>query len=597
MKRIWITFRRLMPLLDPRQQRFIGVFIVSSTLLSLLDVLALGLLSLSIAAMVGGASFDLPVVGRIDTEGYVWIFLAICILIILKSALNILLQWIATRNFASYELRFGDQLFDAYLKAPWVERMSRSAAELVRLADVGVSATTSGFLLPMMTVPSLIATFVAVFAMIVIAQPVTAAIALAYFALIGVILYRWISRRAVRAGRTNRSYSMRTARLMSEMVHALKEVTLRNKSDEVAAQVHKERTVSTRARANAYFLGIIPRFVLDAALVGGLVLVAVAAYFMAGPSQRGLEQAVAAVAVFAVAGLRILPTLVSFQGLVTNAQANLVQIDQVIDDIEMARGYVERAEVLKNTPLESEPERLTLDGITFSYPNAPKPAIEDVTIDIPIGSSVGIVGSSGAGKSTLIDILLGLLEPSSGKVLLDGRPLSEVLTGWRSRVGYVPQSVSLFDGSIAQNIALSWGQDLDEARVQRALEKAHLWEFVQTRPDGMHARVGDQGMMLSGGQRQRLGIARALYTDPVVLVLDEATSALDTKTESDITTSIRELEGEITIISVAHRLSTVRDNDQLCYMADGRITDRGTFEELVERVPEFRVQAKLAGLI
>jgi ATP-binding cassette, subfamily B, bacterial PglK len=591
-KRIWQTFNRVLPLLDAGQRRFIWIFMVSTSGLALLDVLALGLLSLSIAGMVGGLKITVPGIGVIGQDGYVWVFLAICLLIITKSALNIVLQWFATRRFASYELRFGDQLFDAYIKAPWVDRMSRSAAELVRLADVGVSATTSGFLLPMMTIPSLLSTFIAVFAIITIAQPLTAAISLAYFALVGLILYRWVSRRAIRAGRTNRAYSMKTARLMSEMVHALKEVTLRNKSDEVAAQVHKERTVSTRARANAYFLGVIPRFVLDGALVGGLVLAAGAMYLLSG-----LAAALAAVAVFAVAGLRILPTLVSFQGLITNAQANLIQIDQVIDDIETARGYVERAEVLKNTPLESEPRLLSLQEITFSYPGAPRSAVTELSLDVPMGTSVGIVGSSGAGKSTLIDILLGLLEPSSGRVLLDGRPLTEVLTGWRSRVGYVPQAVSLFDASIAQNIALSWGQDVDERRVQRALERAHLWDFVQTRPDGMHARVGDQGMMLSGGQRQRLGIARALYTDPVVIVLDEATSALDTKTEADIARSIRELEGETTVISVAHRLSTVRDNDQLCFMADGRIIARGSFDELVELVPEFKVQAHLAGLI
>jgi ABC-type multidrug transport system fused ATPase/permease subunit len=590
-KRIWITFNRLTPLLDPTQRRFIWAFIVASTMLSLLDVLALGLLTVSVAAMSQGQPIDVPILGVLDRDQYVWIFLAVCLLIILKSALNIVLQWMATRRFAGYELRFGDKLFDAYLKAPWIERMSRSAPELVRLADVGVSAATSGFLLPMMTLPSLLATFVAVFAIIIIAQPVTALIALVYFALVGLVLYRWISRRAIRAGRTNRAYSMRTARLMSEMVHALKEVTLRNKSNEVAGLIHQERVVSTRARSNAYFLGVIPKFVLDGALVAGLVLVGVANYLFGG-----MEAALASIAVFAVAGLRILPTVVSFQGLVTNAQANLVQIDQVIDDIETATGYVARAEVLSDTPLTEEPRVLRLESVTFSYPGAARPALQELSLEIPMGGSVGIVGASGAGKSTLIDILLGLLEPSDGRILLDGRPLTEVLSGWRSRVGYVPQTVSIFDASIAQNIALSWGQDVDEARVQRALERAHLWEFVQSRPGGMHARVGDQGMMLSGGQRQRLGIARALFTEPAVLVLDEATSALDTKTEADVSQSIRELEGETTVISVAHRLSTVKDSDQLCYMADGRIVARGSFDELLAAVPEFREQATLAGL-
>lgn len=592
MKRILHVFRALQPYLSTGQRRFMWFFIVASTFLAVLDVVAIGLLSLTLATVVRNAPVHLPLIGTITSGDFVWVFFVICALIIGKAVLNVGLQWIATRQFAGYELRYGDALFDAYIKAPWIERISRNTSELVRMVDVGISVITSGFLLPVMTIPSLLATFIAVFAVIIIAQPVTAAIALVYFALVGLVLYRWISSRAIAAGRRNREHSQYTARLMTEMVHALKEVTLRNKSGEVAAQVHRERTVSTDARARAYFLGAIPKFILDGALIGGFLIVGVATFAIGG-----LPQAVTAVSVFAVAGFRILPTIVSLQGIVTNAQANLSQISPVINDIRASREYVARAEKLSNTPLPHEPRMFTLTDVGFSYPGARRPALNGISIDIPIGSSLGIVGPTGAGKSTLIDILLGLLEPSSGRIEIDGRPLSSVLSGWRSRVGYVPQQVALFNGSIAQNIALSWGEDIDEDRVRRALERAHLWELVSSREGGMHSTIGEQGVMLSGGQRQRLGIARALYTEPLVVVLDEATSSLDTKTEADVSRSIRELQGETTLISVAHRLSTVKDYDLLCYVHDGEIVARGTFDQLVAQVPEFALQASLAGLV
>jgi ABC-type multidrug transport system fused ATPase/permease subunit len=219
-----------------------------------------------------------------------------------------------------------------------------------------------------------------------------------------------------------------------------------------------------------------------------------------------------------------------------------------------------------------------------------------VNLDLPVGSTLGLVGSSGAGKTTLVDLLLGLLVPSEGTIELDGVGLESILADWRSRVGYVPQEVAIFDGTIAQNVALAWNNDFDPSRVENALKRAQLWDFVAARDGGINSSVGDHGMALSGGQRQRLGIARALYGDPLILVMDEATSALDTKTESDVVNAIRNLRGEVTVVSVAHRLATIRDNDQLCFMRDGEIVAQGTFDHLVSTVPDFAVQAGLAGL-
>jgi ABC-type multidrug transport system fused ATPase/permease subunit len=217
-------------------------------------------------------------------------------------------------------------------------------------------------------------------------------------------------------------------------------------------------------------------------------------------------------------------------------------------------------------------------------------------MNVTLGTSVGVVGPSGSGKSTLIDLLLGLRTPTAGVIAIDGTPLPEVVHSWRSRIGYVPQSVTLFDGTIGQNVALTWDDDYDRDKVHEVLAKAQLQSLIDSRDAGIDAHIGERGMSLSGGQRQRLGIARALYSDPLVLVLDEATSSLDTKTEDDVVRELKTLRGEVTIIAVAHRISTIKDYDQICYLEGGRILGTGTFAKLASSVPQFGLQVQLAGL-
>ena len=196
----------------------------------------------------------------------------------------------------------------------------------------------------------------------------------------------------------------------------------------------------------------------------------------------------------------------------------------------------------------------------------------------------------------MVDLLISLLEPSEGEISIDGQELTEVRNAWRSRVGYVPQDVALFDATIAQNVALTWGENFDADRVRVALEQAQLWPLVSAREGGIQARVGERGLALSGGQRQRLGIARALYSDPLVLVLDEATSALDTTTESLVMEGLETIGGGVTKIIVAHRLATIRHADRIFFMQEGVVVGSGTFDDLVSEFPDFARQASLAGL-
>ncbi|HEY1105012.1 MAG TPA: ABC transporter ATP-binding protein, partial [Agromyces sp.] len=296
-------------------------------------------LAVSLTGMVQGKPLQLPFIGAIEPDSTIWLLVVVCSLIVVKSILAAGLQWIATRRFAAYELRIGDQLFDAYITAPWTERLRRNTAQLVRLADVGIAAIIGGFLIPLITLPSMLATFVAVVVVLVVSQPMTAAITLVYLGLIALLLYWLVSRRATVAGRVNRDYSFKVAELMTDMVSALKEITLRGSARSVAEVVHDNRIHTTRARANLSFLGAVPRFVFDAALVGGFLLIGGFACLIGGPAE-----AFSAIALFGVAGFRLVPSLTGFQSVVTQTQASVPIVTAVIRDIRDAEGHTLAAE-------------------------------------------------------------------------------------------------------------------------------------------------------------------------------------------------------------------------------------------------------------
>lgn len=592
MKRIWPVLRDLLPLLPDGARRYFSGYMVATTAITALDVIAMSLLALIIGPALSGGTLSLPIIGEISPEALPMIALFACVLIILKSVLSATLHWFATRRFAKYELEIGDRMFKAYINSSWEERSKRSVAEITRIADGGIANTMAGFLLPLMRVPSMIFTFVLIIVVLLVADPMTAVIAFVYLGIVAFIVHQVVTKRALEAAQVNLTFSYRVAILMTEMMDALKELSLRNSLSEVSDLVTTNRSRSVRARANGSFLGIIPGFAFEAALIGGVILIGAFSF-----AQGGVTGALSSVALFAATGFRLIPAITGIQGGIVQAVASTPVALDVIGDLKSAENDMAASQPPADTAVLAEsPRELRLKDVRFRYPKATEDVIRGMSLDIPLGSSLGIVGPSGAGKSTLIDLLLGLSQTSQGAITIDGAPLNSVLTQWRGRVGYVPQRVALFDGTIAQNVALTWSDEVDEARVLDALDRAQLGSLIRSRAGGVHERIGERGVSLSGGQQQRLGIARALYTDPLVLVLDEATSSLDTKTEDEVTKSIRALQGEVTLISVAHRLSTIKDYDRICYVEEGVIAASGTFLEVAATLPAFAEQVVLAGL-
>lgn len=591
MKQVVALYREALDALPRGGRSFLVTYSTLLASLAVFDAASLGLLAAVLGPVSVGGDVSLPLIGELSTAGVVWVVVVMCVLLVAKSAFAMLLTWWATRRIPRHEVAVGDRLFRAYLSAPWRDRLRKNSTEIMRFTDSGVDSMINAFLLPGATLLGEIVTLVVVMATLAFVQPAIAAVSLVYLLILGAILFFWVARKARVAGEVNVRLSIRTSRLVLEIIAAMKEVTLRNKEREVADVVAAVRRGNAQARANIYFLGEIPRFALEAGLVGGFVLVGGVGLLLGG-----MEQAIAAVGLFALAGFRVAPSVIRFQSVLSRMVSVMPYTRHVLDEVAGAERSSAQSAPRKATDLPEAPRAIEFRNVTFHYdPDAPA-AVDGVTLDIPFGSSVAFVGSSGSGKSTIIDLLLGLLEPTSGAISVDGIPLSELRSAWRSRVGYVPQDVAIFDATIGQNVALTWEDDYDRARAEAALRQAQVWDLVEARDGGLDASVGERGLALSGGQRQRLGIARALYADPLVLVMDEATSALDTATEAQVTKAIASIGSDVTKVVVAHRLATIRDSDMVCFMRDGKLVGQGTFEELVERFPDFARQAELAGL-
>jgi ATP-binding cassette subfamily C protein len=330
----------------------------------------------------------------------------------------------------------------------------------------------------------------------------------------------------------------------------------------------------------------LPRLLIEAVAIGALVLLVV---LMISQPGDNIASVVPKLGLFAIAAMRLMPSLSKLFSALTSLRDNVAAVDTLYADLKDGIALRQHpSEDKKPRTAFSYTRNIRLEKLSYSYPQTNQNVIDGVDLVIERGQSVAFVGASGAGKTTLVDLVLGLLEPTSGDIRVDGREIHDDLYGWQSLIGYIPQDTYVTDDTLRRNIALGrTDAEIDHVQIERVLRLAQLSAFVEDLPQGLETDVGERGARLSGGQRQRIGIARALYHDPDVLVMDEATSALDGETEKEITTAINQLSGKQTLIIIAHRLSTVRHCDVIVLLEAGRIVDQGSFASLVERNAEF----------
>jgi ABC-type multidrug transport system fused ATPase/permease subunit len=427
-----------------------------------------------------------------------------------------------------------------------------------------------------------------------IVDPVTSLGTFFVFGVIAYLLYLYMHVRAGALGERSTELNIVSNEKIVEVFSSYRESVVRNRRDYYGREIGKLRYSLADVSAEVFFMPYVSKYVIETAVIVGAVAIGAAQFIL-----QDAAHAVATLAIFLAAGTRIAPAVLRVQQGSIQVRSSIGQAAPTLELIE----ELGDADLTKNTDDSVDIEHsgfeanISANGLTLTYPGKNSPAISNISIDIPRGTSVALVGPSGAGKTSFVDLLLGVLTPDQGNVKISGVSPLIAVAKWPGAVSYVPQDVVIAAGTIRENVSLGYpAVEATDELVMSALKIAHLDDLVRELPEGIDTQVGERGAKISGGQRQRLGIARAMFTRPHLLVLDEATSALDGETEAGISSAIHALRGSTTVVMIAHRLSTVRNADIVVYLDQGRIAAKGTFEEVRAAVPDFDRQAKLMGL-
>ncbi len=427
-----------------------------------------------------------------------------------------------------------------------------------------------------------------------IVDSVMAMSTIVFFSLIGFSLYRFMHKKARILGEHESMLNIQSNERITEVFSSYRESVVRNRRDYYAREIGALRLDLSNTLGELAFMPNISKYIIESSVVVGALAISATQFIM-----QDAGHAVATLAVFLAAGTRIAPAVLRVQQGAIHIRRSIGAATTALDLIDELKDLpeVEPGSDALDVSHSGFSPSVRLNRVSFTYPDSVEPAISEASLDIAPGSVVAIVGPSGAGKTTLIDLILGVLEPESGEISISGLTASQVAKKWPGALSYVPQDVMISNGSFLSNVKLGFPADAgSDELVEEAIKTAQLKDFIDGLPEGLQSKVGDRGTALSGGQRQRLGIARALFTKPKLLVLDEATSALDGETEANISAAIGALKGEVTVILIAHRLSTVRDADKVVYMEAGKIIAAVTFDEVRNSVPNFDRQASLMGL-
>jgi len=588
--------KKLSYLLDRREKiQVIGLFFLL-LIGSALEMLGVGFV-IPFISLVSQPELiqEQPILNRIylalgspSSEQFLVIICLIYLLIYVgKNAYVAIMYHLQHRFIFNKQRKVADKLLNGYLGAPYTFHLQRNTAVLIRNLTQEVNQLFMGVLIPLVMLCTEVTVLTGLVLLLIFLQP-TATLAVATgLGIASFIFYNIFQKQLSESGKKRQYHSGQVIQQINQGLGGVKETKLLGRENFFLKRHSHHRLELVKSLQFVQTIQQLPRLYFETLAVFGLLGIVLITVLQ----ETATGEILPTVSLFAAAAFRLMPSLNRVMNSVNRIRFGSHALDVIVYEfrvLEEEKNLLSKVEV--TVPLFKD--KLTLDAVSYHYPNSEEQVLDQVSIEICRGTSVGLIGSSGAGKTTLVDVILGLLRPTEGRVLVDGVDIQQGLRGWQSQIGYIPQSIYLCDDTLRGNIAFGIPEpDISEEQVWQAVQSAQLQELVERLPQGLDTVVGERGVRLSGGQRQRVGIARALYHNPQVLVMDEATAALDNETEAGIMEAVEKLSGDKTLIMIAHRLTTVKNCNCLYFMERGKVVDQGTYDELRDRNASFMKMA------
>lgn len=599
---------RSLALLTPAERRRLWRLVALQTVMPFLDLLGVVLIGLVVAIAAAGAGsqpLSGPVADVVSWLGFtdlsnaaLTMGVAAALILVAKSVLSLLIVRRINGFMVSCTARVSAAESERFLSQPLAVVRNQPSQRTAFALTRGLSAAVLSLLGSAVTVWGEIALLTVLGVGLLVIDPVVTLAAFGYLVVVAVVMHRLVAGWTSRASHLFAEAEIGGLTTVQDAIGSYREIRVTDRADFFLSRFETGRRLAAKALADQVLARSIPRYGMEAALVVGAVLL-VSVITLTSDTQT----AVTTLAVFLAAATRIMPSLLRLNAGRLDIAGSAALATSAYDLIETMSDPTDRDRITTQpagTVLSlTDPFSGTIEvsDIWFRYPDAAEPSLKGITLSVSAGSSLALVGPTGAGKSTLTDLILGVLEPDRGRVLISGRAPGAAIRRDPGAIGYVPQDVAMIEGSVRDNVAFALESDLvDDDLIIETLRQVDLADVLLSQRDGLDTRIGEAGVRLSAGQRQRLGLARALYSGPRLLVLDEATSALDSQTEQVITAALATLADSVTIVTVAHRLSTVRHADQVGYLSDGQLMALGSFDEVRRSVPQFDRQAHLLGL-
>ena len=578
-------FKKTLDLLTFAQKKS-AIYLITLMIISMfLEVLGIGLIIPALGMMIDPNvlykySFLAPILKFFGEPTNIELILGAMIFIACVYSLKIVFltyfSW--KKSFYTQELsaNVSQRLFKGYLRQPYAFYLQRNSSQLIRNITTE-SEAFSGVILAVLDLMSENLVFIGIITLLIFVEPIGTIVVLITLGICGFIFYYFSKNSILRWGEMRQFHDGNRIQHIQQGIGGLKDVKLlgREKFFINNFDYHNHGLASMRMKQD--FLQAIPRLWLELLAVYGLALLVLTILFQGKPT----ESLIPILGLFAGTSFRLLPSTNRIINRIQTVRYTIPVVNVLFEEFSIIRKNFD----VKNENLlqkKSFKRTLELKNVSYIYKGTSLPSLVDVSIKISRGESVGFIGKSGAGKSTLINLILGLLTPNNGSVLVDDDNIQSNIRSWQNQVGYVPQSIYLTDDTLRKNIAFGLDEsEIDESALKTAIKTSQLDQYFSSLPNGADTYVGERGIRLSGGQLQRIGIARALYHKPEVLVLDEATSSLDNETEKELMMEVNSLKNSKTIIIVSHRLSTVSQCDRIYSMSKGKIINEGVYEEVV----------------